>query len=293
MSRTILLLIILGLCLGVRAQVGLNTILDAERALGEATAARGQKAAFVEFLTDDSIIFRPEAINGKDFWTRQTELSGSNLTRTMTFADVAANGLLGYTTGNWQLKKKDKDIDVVTNGNYVTIWERRNGAGFRAVIDISIRHDEPNGSGGPVDRKRMPEQNSNKFGWSPADTAMKFLRAGMTIGGLASAYDEFADDDVLLLIDREPPIQGKKRVVRETKRFTSTKFPLKVAMYQSADMAYFWNQCHYANSEEGQEVGNCLQILKLRKNKWYIVLGVFARVASEKPPSLTVKPTKK
>src|SRR6187401_1339620 len=128
MSRTILLLIILGLCLGVRAQVGLNTILDAERALGEATAARGQKAAFVEFLTDDSIIFRPEAINGKDFWTRQTELSGSNLTRTMTFADVAANGLLGYTTGNWQLKKKDKDIDVVTNGNYVTIWERRNGA---------------------------------------------------------------------------------------------------------------------------------------------------------------------
>jgi ketosteroid isomerase-like protein len=283
----------LGLCVGVRAQMGLNTILDAERALGEAAAAKGQKAAFVEFLTDDSIIFRPEAINGKDFWTRQTEIPGANLTRTMTFADVAANGLLGYTTGNWQLKKKDREVDVVTNGNYVTIWERRNGTGFRAVIDISIRHDEPNGSAEHIDRKRAPEQNSNKYGWSPADTAMKFLRAGMTTGGLAGAYDEFADDDVLLLIDREPPIQGKKRVIKETKRFTSTKFPLKVAMYQAADMAYFWNQCHYANSEEGQEVGNCLQILKLRKNKWYIVLGVFARVASEKAPLLTEKPTKK
>ena len=279
--------------MSVHAQIGLNTILDAERALGEATVARGQKAAFVEFLTDDSIIFRPEAINGKDFWTRQTELSGSNLTRTMTFADVAANGLLGYTTGNWQLKRKEPEVDVVTYGNYVTIWERRNGAGFRAVIDISIRHDEPNGPAEPVDRKRPPEQNPNKYGWSPADTAMKFLQAGMTAGGLAGAYNQFADDDVLLLIDREAPIQGKKRVVRETKRFISTKFPLKVAMYQSADMAYFWNQCHYANSEEGQEVGNCLQILKLRKNKWYIVLGVFARVASEKPPVLTAKPTRK
>ena len=283
----------LGLCVGVQAQMGLNPILAAERALGETAAAKGQKAAFVEFLTDDSIIFRPEAVNGKDFWIRQTEPAGSNLTRTTMLADVAANGLLGYTTGSWQLKRKDKEVDVVTYGNYVTIWERRNGAGFRAVIDISIRHDEPRAVDLSIERKNASVQNPNKYGWSPADTAMKFLRAGMTAGGLAQAYDEFADDDVLLLIDREPPIHGKKRVIKETKRFTSTKFPLKVAMYQAADMAYFWNQCHYANSEEGQEVGNCLQILKLRKNKWYIVLGVFARVASEKPPVLTEKPMKK
>ena len=283
----------LGLSVGVQAQMGLNTILEAERALGEAAAAKGQKAAFVEFLTDDSIIFRPEAVNGKDFWIRQTEPAGSNLTRTTMLADVAANGLLGYTTGSWQLKKKDKEVYVVTHGNYVTIWERRNGAGFRAVIDISIRHDEPRSAGLSIERKKPLEQNPNKYGWSPADTAMKFLRAGMTGGGLAHAYDEFADDDVVLLIDREPPIVGRKRVFKETKRFTSTKFPLKVAMYQAADMAYFWNQCHYANSEEGQEIGNCLQILKLRKNKWYIVLGVFARVASEKAPVLQQKPTKK
>jgi ketosteroid isomerase-like protein len=283
----------LGLCVGVYGQMGLNTILEAERALVEAAAAKGQKAAFVEFLTDDSIIFRPDAINGKDFWIRQTEPAGSNLTRTTKLADVAANGLLGYTTGSWQLKRKDKDVDVVTQGNYVTIWERRNGAGFRAVIDISIRHDEPAASDLLIERKNPSVQNSNKFGWSPADTAMKFLRAGMTGGGLAHAYDEYADEDVVLLIDREPPIVGRKRAIKETKRFTSTKFPLKVAMYQAADMAYFWNQCHYANSEEGQEIGNCLQILKLRKNKWYIVLGVFARVASEKRPVLQQKPTKK
>jgi ketosteroid isomerase-like protein len=267
--------------------------LEAERSLVQTAAAKGQKAAFVEFLTDDSIIFRPEAINGKDFWIRQSESAGSQLIRTTMLADVAANGLLGYTTGNWQLKRKDKDVDVVTYGNYVTIWERRDGAGFRAVIDISIRHDEQKAANLRLERKNAAMQNSNKFGYSPADAAMKFLRAGMAEGGLARAYDEFADEDVILLMDREAPIVGKKRVVSETKRFTSTKFPLKVAMYQAADMAYFWNQCHYSNSEEGQEIGNCLQILKLRKNKWYIVLGVFARVASEKPPVLTQKQPKK
>jgi len=115
MTKKILLILMgLGLCLGVRAQMGLSTILDAERALVETAAAKGQKAAFVEFLTDDSIIFRPEAINGKDFWTRQSDQAGSQLTRTTMLADVAANGLLGYTTGNWQLKRKEKDVEVVT-----------------------------------------------------------------------------------------------------------------------------------------------------------------------------------
>jgi hypothetical protein len=265
--------------------MGLQTIMDAELAFGQAASVKGQKAAFVEFLTDDSIIFRPEAINGKDFWTRQTEIPGANLTRKTAFADVASNGLLGYTTGSWQLTRKEKDLDVVTYGDYVTIWERRNGAGFRAVIDISIRHDEPSDSIASAPRTPGP-QELNKFGWSPADASMKFLRMSMTAGGLAAAYNEYAGNDVRLLIDRELPVVGKKQVVSKTKRFVSTKYPFKVAMYQAADMAYFWNPCEFTNSDEGTETGNCLQIMKLRNEKWYIVLGVFARVASEKPPVL-------
>ena len=283
---------VLAFCVAAHAQLGLQTIMDAERAFGQTASAKGQKAAFVEFLTDDSIIFRPEAINGKDFWTRQIELQGANLTRKTAFADVSANGLLGYTTGSWRLNRKEKDIDVITYGDYVTIWERRDGAGFRAVIDISVRHDEPSDPSSPP-AETPDSQDSNKFGWSPADTAMKFLRTSMTAGGLAAAYDEFAGKDVRLLIDREMPLVGKKQVVSKTKRFISTKFPFKVAMYQAADMAYFWNPCEFANSEEGAEVGNCLQIMKLRNKKWYVVLGVFARVANEKRPVLTQKPAKK
>jgi hypothetical protein len=73
------------------------------------------------------------------------------------------------------------------------------------------------------------------------------------------------------------------------KRYKSIEFPTKVAMFQAADMAYVWNPCQYANSNEGTERGNCLQVWKLRNKKWWIVVGVFARVESEKPPELKVR----
>jgi hypothetical protein len=51
-------------------------------------------------------------------------------------------------------------------------------------------------------------------------------------------------------------------------------------------MAYTWNPCQFANSQEGMEQGNCLQIWKLRNKKWWIVLNIFSRIPNETPPSL-------
>ena len=51
-------------------------------------------------------------------------------------------------------------------------------------------------------------------------------------------------------------------------------------------MAYTWNPCEFADNNEGMEKGTCLHIWKLRNKKWWIVLGVFARIPNETPPSL-------
>ena len=96
-----------------------------------------------------------------------------------------------------------------------------------------------------------------------------------------------------ILIEREPPILGKKRVVKEMQRYISIEFPKKVALFQAADMAYTWNACQYANSNEGVEKGNCLHIWKLRNKKWQIVLGVFARVTSDVRPTLKEREKRK
>jgi hypothetical protein len=288
MKALIISILTLLFCANIFAQSDFQDMLDAERAFEQAAADKGTKSAFLNFLADDSVIFRPGAVNGKEFWKLRTDSAAERLVRRMSYTDIASNGLLGYTTGSWELYSQGQTKPATKFGQYVTIWEKRPN-GFRATVDIVITHDKV-----PVSdqRKILPTDSVkelNERGWSPADASMNFLRTSMTNEELSGAYKKFAAEDVRLLRDREPPIIGKKNVVSETKNYKSVSFPQKVAMLQSADMAYTWNPCKFENSNEGTEEGNCLHVWKLRDKKWWIVLGVFAPAASEAPPKLKTK----
>ncbi|MEO8042539.1 MAG: hypothetical protein ABI646_08020 [Acidobacteriota bacterium] len=273
-------------------QTDLRPLVEVQSSFEQTSAEHGRRTAFLAFLGDDSIVFEPGPRDGKEYWrSRQTD-EASVLVRSLTYSDISANGLLGYTTGNWRIYQKDKSEGLAKFGQYVTIWEKRPDGRFRAGVNIEISH--PKLSFADTDRPIRSNQSRdiNKRGWSPADASMNFLRASMTSEHLGGAYKRFAGDDVRLLRDGEPPIIGKKRVIEAMNEYVSIVFPSKVALFQSADMAYTWNPCSFDNSNEGQVKGNCLHIWKLRKKKWWIVLGVFSPIPNLTRPVLTTKPSR-
>lgn len=285
--------VLLLLCSGAHAQADLQQMLGAEKAFEAAAADKGAKDAFLEFLSEDSVIFRPNAVNGKEFWKTHNEPQPMVLFRKVVDYDVASNGIMGYTTGDWRLYPKGKGEESAQFGQYATVWEKRRDGKFLATVDILITHDKL--SFAETDRTSPVAKTSdlNTRGWSVADASMNFLKMSMTKAGLSGAYKKFGSDGMRLLIEREPPVLGKKKVVTEMKRYMSIEFPKKVALLQAADMAYTWNPCQYANSNEGTESGNCLQIWKLRDKTWSIALSVFARVTSDTKPVLKVKENKR
>jgi len=118
---------------------------------------------------------------------------------------------------------------------------------------------------------------------------MNFTRASMAPEALAGAFEQYAGDDIRFLRDDAPPILGKKDVIKATRKYRSIRFPTKIALYQSADMAYTWNPCKFADSVEGIEEGNCLQVWKLREKKWLIVLSIYSKIPTVTPPVLKGK----
>ena len=290
MNKRLLFVFILLLCWNAFAQYDLQRMYDTERSFEVVAEVSGKKTAFLNFLAVDGIVFLPNPVNGIDFWKSQNE-NGSPLilVRNSNYADISANGIMGYTTGNWQSYPKGKRETLSKFGQFVTIWEKKLDGTFRASLDIDITHDElpvaDSGQGYKTDLRH----DQNKRGYSPADASMNFLRMGMVTKALGNGYKQYAVDDARLLLDGKPLILGKKNVVSEMNRYTAINFPKKVALYQAADLAYVWNPCEFANSTEGTEKGNCLHIWKLRDKKWYIVLGVFARVTDDTPPELKTK----
>lgn len=284
MRKAGILLFAIFLCSTAYAQSLLEPVYETQRAFERVLADRGARSAFTEFLSDDAVIFRPEAVNGRDFLRSADSLPDGTVNRTVHFADVSNNGLLAYTLGEWTFtpKARPKDIRV---GEYATVWSKVNGR-YKAILDIEVSH--------PVleraeDRLHIPKPrggHSNKQGWSATDATMNFLRMSMSKAGLGKAYDMFAAEDVILLRDGLPPIVGRGLAEDETEKYAAVDFPKRVAQFQTGDMAYTWNPCSYADSREGMEKGNCLHIWKFRDKKWFILLGVFAKVTNTVKPVL-------
>jgi len=285
MNKGIALIFGLLFCIPGTAQSDLQEMFDTEKAFERVAAEKGVRSAYLEFLADDATIFRPDAVKGKEFWKARQDFE-SRIVRTPVYSDISSNGLLGYTTGSWALYTKKRPETPSEFGQFVTIWEKKPDGKFRASVDIGISHDDPPPAEASDIVRTGKARDTNLRGWSAADPSMNFLRMSMSGKAAAGAYDKFAADGIRLLRDGEPPIVGKKNVVRETKNYKSLDFPKKVALFQSADMAYVWNPCVYSNNNEGTERGNCLQIWKLSDEKWSIVLGVFARLPNETQPVL-------
>ena len=275
------------------AQDARDQLLMAERGLTKATGELGVKPAVLQFFSDDAIIFRPEAINSKDFWNRKEDAKSAAV-REVNAYGIASNGQIGYTTGSIEIFGEGVQKPPTEFGDYVTVWGRRQNGEWRAVLEMVVKHAKDIKLPFKQETTYTPFQiEANKGQRSAADPSMSFLRISMGTLALGGAYKSYAADDVRLLRDGLPPIVGKGRVIQATKDFRSVKFPGKVALIESGDMAYSWNPCEYNVSDEGLERGNCLHIWKLRGKKWWIVLGAFARVESTTVPKLKPKEPRK
>jgi ketosteroid isomerase-like protein len=266
-----------------------QSVQDAQMEFQRMLSQKGAKSAFLEFLSDDAVIFQPDAVNGKQYWSAVKAEPDGRLNREMLYVDMASSGLVGYSTGKWEWTPKGKERPT-ERGQFVTVWAKRQGGRFQAVLDITTSEDA---EAEATDNDRIPREvngDPNKRGWSAADPSMNFLKTAMGGGKLGGAYSAFAADEIRLIREGEPPIQGRKRVISETEDYRSITYPKRVVLNESADMAYVWNPCEYANSDEGVERGNCLHIWKLRGKRWYVTLGVLSRVRNMKKPQLKLRP---
>lgn len=256
------------------AQTDLNKLVDTEKAFAKTAFEKNTKTAFLEFLADDGILFQPNPVNGKEYWRSQPD-SSALLVWTPAFADISGNGVLGYTTGPWELRPKGKDDVPTAFGHYVTIWQKQLNGNYKAVLDIGISHEKValvNNWTSPDDSGK--ESNEKKY--SAADFTAQFFETADALG-LEKAYKTYAADDIRLYRNGKTPFVGKKSSLEEIKKVKNKiKFTKRSIFLSAGDLAYMSNSYAVLN-KAGKEIekGHFLQIWKMRKDRWHIVLDIF------------------
>ena len=119
----------------------LNALIATEYAFVSAAAELGTRDAFLKFVADDGIIFRPNAVNGKAFLSNAPKRPGL-LSWYPTYAGISRDSDMGFTTGPADFKK-DKDSSAIWFGNFSTVWQRQSNGEFKFVIDIGNSNNKP------------------------------------------------------------------------------------------------------------------------------------------------------
>ncbi len=101
-----------------------RAMVESERKFYQTGQEKGTRAAFLAFLADDGIVFRPGPVNGKEAWGKRPE-TGFDLIWEPTFAAIARSADFGYTTGpaKWRANKKEEKF--LGYGQFVSIWKKQ------------------------------------------------------------------------------------------------------------------------------------------------------------------------
>jgi ketosteroid isomerase-like protein len=121
------------------------SLVEAERAFAAASLAKGTRAAFLDFLAEDSILFRPGPVPGKK-WIEEHPAPDTLLTWEPAFAEVAQSGDLGYTTGPWEIRPSGPQDKPTAFGHFVSVWKRQTDGAWKVVVDLGISHAGPGGN---------------------------------------------------------------------------------------------------------------------------------------------------
>jgi len=136
------------------AAADLNSLVKADLSFSNLSEGRGSREAFLAFLAEDSVVFRPKPIPGKKAYAEGVDSPG-RLSWKPAFADISISGDLGYTTGPYEFRKSKEDKKPVSCGDYVSLWGLQADGTWKVLLDAGIGH----GCGGRAASESLIYQN--------------------------------------------------------------------------------------------------------------------------------------
>ena len=262
-----------------------TSLVAAERAFAAASLAKGTRVAFLEFLSDDSVLFRPGPVAGKK-WIEEHPAPSTLLTWEPIFADVALSGDLGYTTGPWEIRPATLQDKPTAYGHFVSVWKRQGDGTWKVVVDLGISHAAPSGNSKnpqPMNLKSGSEKKRQNIQIDEERSELlafdRELANAVAEKGAAQGYFRNLADDARLYRAKALPVVGKREIFAVLSQIAGKPVlrPDKAAISDGADLGYTYGTSRSITPDAADAAGvasNYLHIWKRKGNRWTLVLDV-------------------
>lgn len=141
MRKLSLLCVMIAVCASAgwaQAKPGAEPLMQADRDFNKATQER-RLDGWMDYMADNIVLGHEEPNIGKDA-VRKAMASlndpDASLTWAPTYGEMFASGDLGFTTGKWVRKGKDKQgVERVRTGRYLSVWKKQADGSWKVVWD--------------------------------------------------------------------------------------------------------------------------------------------------------------
>jgi ketosteroid isomerase-like protein len=261
---------------------GLRSLVVAERNFARTSVQNGVREAFLAFLAEDAVLFRPGPVPGREWIASRPPVAG-RLSWEPLYADLSRDGAFGYTTGPWQFLPSDGEPSY---GHYVSVWRKDANGEWRVAADIGITHPRS----APAGDLRFPEPARSRPNvvqtGSRATHGIEALRAadGEFVAsaareGAQKACLVYGAESLRLYRDGTPPVVGRDpacRALAERREQTDSHVEGQ-AISKSGELGLVYGTLEFGSAGEGLPTrrGSFLRIWKQGKEgSWQLVLDV-------------------
>ena len=282
--RIMVALLVLGLSSIVQGQSALQEMVKTEQAFSKMAEEKNTRDAFMMFIADDGLLFRPGAVNGKK-WMIEHPVPPTDkkplLAWQPSFAGMAASGDMGFTTGPWEFKGDIKDEKPSGSGHFVTVWKKQSDGSWKFVVDLGISHPQ---SGGP--QAHWEPEGTKTQTFKPIDIAVsreslldrdRKYSAAVLSQGLTKSFGEYAAPDVRLYRSAGLPFIGREassEAIAKTKGQVTWQ-PVASDTSSAGDLGYTHGTYEVADdTKKVIEKGSYVRIWKKQTGTWQIVMDV-------------------
>lgn len=259
-----------------RSDATTSSLVKAEREFTESVIKNGVKSAYTSYSNSKALVFRPNPINAKSYYSSQP--NDKNLTLTADYGRVSRSGDWGFMTGGYTIDGTEK-----TYGQFLSVWKAIYGK-WEMVLDLETTHHKPLH---PVTEKFVeptdyykptmdgPRQVAAKT--EVILTTEKTMEAMLRSYGL-SAFGGFITADARLNFPGYEPILGKDKIVAFYNS-TVSKIAFKTVQADRAvggDLAYTYGVATIDYKTDLRESFNYVFIYERQANhSWNLIQQMY------------------
>lgn len=257
-------------------------VLNIEKDYNKVLGQKGIRNGTLSMIEPDAIVFKPEAVSAKTYFTNNENLTGKQTT-VPKIARISASGDLAFSAGTYTLKETNADDNEY--GEYLSIWRTDLYGQLKLLFNIDMQHPESDKEqivdfkDPTIAAKRA--KNEDPFnGKSIILTTDKIFNSSFTISSV-SAYKEFLNLDARYYFPGFEPIIGQDKILQFISNQAISIEALNTGAGRSisGDLAYSYGK---AKIKKGSMTNNYNYIRMWepdkKTHKWNILVEIFSPI---------------